>query len=215
MAAPIGAKERDYWWTVLAVDPIALPLTRWLEKRRRVSPDQVTVASMIVGVPVGIAFATGRGGLIIGAVLFYVSFVLDCVDGKLARALHVTSERGRALDQLADGARRASAAIGLGFYLWRDQAPRIDFVWLVAFAVLSFYFMEISGAPKPEPSEARGGWATRLGRHRLLPNPGMPDVSAIVYVLGPLTGWVVPGIIVGLAMVGAGIVVTMGRRLRT
>jgi phosphatidylglycerophosphate synthase len=215
MAAPIGAKERDYWWTVLVVDPVAFPLTRFFEKHRLLTPDQVTFASLIVGLPVGVAYSTGRVGLIIGAVLFYLSFVLDCVDGKLARALAVTSKRGKALDELADGARRASAAIGLGFYLWREEAASVDFVWLVAFAVLSFYFMEISGAPRGEPAGGPGNWEQLLTRHRLLPTPGMPDVSAIVYVLAPLSGLVVAGLIVGLVMVGAGILLSVVRRLRT
>jgi phosphatidylglycerophosphate synthase len=214
MAAPIGAKERDYWWTVLAVDPVALPLTRFLKEHRFLTPDQVTFASLVVGLPVGVAYSAGRVGLVIGAALFYLSFVLDCVDGKLARALAVTSEKGKALDELADGARRASAAIGLGFYLWREDAPPADFVWLLSFAVLSFYFMEISGAPRGEPG-GHGNWARVLARHRLLPTPGMPDVSAVVYVLGPLTGLVVPAVIFGLVMIVVGILMSVIRRLRT
>jgi phosphatidylglycerophosphate synthase len=215
--APIGAKHRDYWWTVIAVDPVALPLTRYLAARRTLTPDQVTIVSLVLGLPVGVAFATGTSaGLIAGAVLFYLSFVFDCVDGKLARALDSSSARGRALDQLADGLRRASAAIGLGVYLWRTDAPESDLLWLAVFGILSFYFMEISGAQKGEPASGLAGrWSETLGRRRLLPTPGMPDVSAIVYVFGPITGWIVPCLWVGLAMICAGILLTIRRLLKT
>ncbi|HYP23971.1 MAG TPA: CDP-alcohol phosphatidyltransferase family protein, partial [Actinomycetota bacterium] len=110
-AAPPGAKKRDYWWTVLATDPVAVPLVGFLARRRWLTPDQVTAFALVSGLAVGVAFATGtRLGLVVGGLLFYVAFLFDCVDGKLARALGVTSAKGEALDHLADGGRRASAS---------------------------------------------------------------------------------------------------------
>ncbi|MDQ3953435.1 MAG: CDP-alcohol phosphatidyltransferase family protein, partial [Actinomycetota bacterium] len=122
-AAPPGAKPRDYWWTVLATDPVAVPLAGFLARRRWLTPDQVTAIALVSGLAVGAAFATGtRGGLIAGGILFYVAFLFDCVDGKLARALGVTSAKGEALDHLADGGRRASASLGLALWAWRSDA---------------------------------------------------------------------------------------------
>lgn len=212
---PIGAKKKDYWWTVLAVDPVALPLVRLLARRRTLTPDQVTIVSLLLGLPVGLAYSFGRVGLIVGALLFYVSFVLDCVDGKLARALGTSSPRGQVLDQLSDGARRASACIGLGVYLFRADGPPADLLWVIVFGVLSFYFLEISGAVKAEPGAGLGGrWSRAMAQHRLLPHPGLPDVSAIVYIFGPLTGWVIPALGVGIVMISAAILLTVRRRLR-
>ena len=215
--APTGAKKRDYWWTVLATDPVALPLAGFLARKRWLTPDQVTAIALVAGLGVGAAFATGtRAGLIAGGVLFYVAFLFDCVDGKLARALGTTSARGEALDHLADGGRRASASLGLALWAWRsDAAEPSDVLWVVVYAVLAYYFIEISGADK---AESRGGVAGRLSgalaRRRLLPNPGMPDVQAVVFILGPITGFVVPALGVGIAMVAAAILLTVWRRLR-
>lgn len=216
-AAPPGAKKRDYWWTVLATDPVAVPLAGFLTRRRWLTPDQVTALALVLGLSVGAAFATGtRAGLVAGGVLFYLAFLFDCVDGKLARALGVTSARGEALDHLADGGRRASASLGLALWAWRsDDAAAPDVLWVIAYAVLAYYFVEISGAAK---AESRGGVAGRLSgalaRRRLLPNPGMPDVQAVVFILGPITGVVVPALAVGIAMVGVAILLTVWRRLR-
>ncbi|MBA2428023.1 MAG: CDP-alcohol phosphatidyltransferase family protein [Actinobacteria bacterium] len=211
-AAPLGAKKLDYPWTVLVVDPLAGPLTKLLAARRWLTPDQVTGLSLALGVPVGLAFATGtRAGLRSGAGLFYVSFVCDCVDGKLARALDLYSARGVALDEWADKARRASAALGLAVYLGRVRSRRAA-LWALGFGALSVYFMEISGAERPAPATPVGGrWRQALARRRLLPTPGMPDVSGIVFVLGPATGWVLPGLGLGTAMVAAGIALTAKR----
>ncbi|MEA2487168.1 MAG: hypothetical protein QOF16_822 [Actinomycetota bacterium] len=212
-----GQKKSDYWWTVLFTDPLAVPLVRFLTKHRWLTPDQVTIAALVLGLSVGVAFAFGtRLSLIIGGLLFYAAFVVDCTDGKLARALGVTSERGEALDHLADGGRRASASAGIAFYLWRAEGiPHHDVLWAVVYVCIAYYFIEISGAEKSEPGAGmRGRWSSALARRRLLPNPGMPDVQAVVFIIGPLTGLVVYSLWVGIAMVGAAILLTVRRRLR-
>lgn len=217
VAPPPGAKARDYWWTVLATDPVAVPLVRFLARRRWLSPDQVTALALALGLAVGPVFALGtRAALLAGGVVFYLAFVFDCVDGKLARALGVSSPRGAALDHLADGGRRASGVLGLGAYVWRAEgfAPA-DVWWVVTYAVLAYYFLEVSGAAKDGGTEGlRGRWSAALARRRLLPNPGMPDVQAVVFVLGPVTGLVVPALGLGVAMVVVALALTVRRRLR-
>lgn len=213
--APAGAKKRDYWFTVLATDPVAVPVVRALAARR-VSPDAVTAVALVLGLAVGPVFAIGtRAALVAGGVVFYLAFLFDCVDGKLARALSVTSARGEALDHLADGGRRASAILGLAVFLWRSGDARADVWWVVVYAVLAYYFLEISGAEKGEPGAGLGGrWSRALARRRLLPNPGMPDVQAVTFVIGPILGVVVPALALGTAMVCAAILLTVYRRLK-
>jgi phosphatidylglycerophosphate synthase len=213
-----GAKKRDYWWTVLAIDPVAVPVARVLARRRSITPDQITMLSLILGLATGPLYAIGtQWAFISGAVVYYLSFMFDCVDGKVARLLGTSSERGKALDAMADGLRRASAVMGLLWFLIHDgDTTVVGLEIAIAFAVLSFYFMDISGAEKAGSAGGVGGrWSAALARHRLLPTPGMPDVSAIVYLLGPVTTLVVPAFGVGLAMVTAGILLTWRRRLRT
>ena len=205
-APATGAKKRDYFFTVLFVDPIALPLTRGLA-RTRVSPDAISWLSLLVGLPIVFAFATAeRWGLIAGAALWYLSFLLDCVDGKLARLKGVTSERGKRLDSMGDGARRASSVLGVIAYLWQSEG-RAEAWIAVIFGVLAFYVIEISGGEMSGPTqEPRGRVAVALARYRLLPTPGMTDVSAVAFVIGPLTGLVYPGVIVGLVLTSAAVV---------
>lgn len=217
-SAPAGAKKRDYWWTVLATDPVSVPIVGWLTRHRWLTPDQVTVVALLLGLSVGPVFAFGtRGALVAGALLFYGAFVFDCVDGKLARSLGTTSARGEALDHLADGGRRASASLGIALWLWRaPDVPRRDVWWAIVYIVLAYYFLEISGADKGGPRDGGvgGRWSSALARRRLLPNPGMPDVQAVVFIVGPLAGLVVPALAVGGAMVVAAILLTVWRRLK-
>jgi phosphatidylglycerophosphate synthase len=214
--APIGAKERDYWWTVLAVDPLAIPVTRVIARREAVTPDRITVLSLVLGLGVGPLFAVGaRWALICGGVLFYISFMFDCVDGKLARIRGASAPRGKALDRLADGARRASSVLGLAVYLWNEGETRSEVWWAVVFGVMAFYFMEISGLEKRQTGGAsRRKWRAALERRRLLPTPGMPDASAIVFVIGPIAGVVVPALVVGIAMMAVAILMGVVRAFR-
>ncbi len=211
---PLGAKKLDYAWTVLAVDPVANPIVRLLSREKWLTPDQVTELSLVLGLPVGALYAAGtRTSLAAGATLFYASFVLDCVDGKLARSLQLYSDRGKWLDALADELRRASASIGLAVYLWRSGAPG-GVRWAVAFGALTFVFMRVSGVERGVPSSAAGSrWRQAMARRRLLPTPGMPDVSAMVFVAGPVTGQIVPALVAGTALVAAGLVLSARRRL--
>ncbi|MEA2447318.1 MAG: hypothetical protein QOK47_955 [Actinomycetota bacterium] len=231
-----GAKKRDYWFTVVLTDPVAVPISKFLAKRRWLTPNQVTIVALVLGLLVGVCFAFDtRWGLIAGGIAFYLAFVFDCVDGKLARATGITSDKGQALDALADGGRRASASLGLLIHLSRTgpiaafgPTLRVDLVRVgsdfvvprpfllgCVYVVLAYYFLEISGADKGDPGGGLGGrWSQALAKRRLLPNPGMPDVQAIVFIFGPISGFVVPALWVGIAMVTLAILMTVRRRLR-
>jgi phosphatidylglycerophosphate synthase len=225
---PLGAKQRDYWFTVFFTDPIAVPLVRLLARRRWFSPDQISALALVMGMSVGPVFALGtRVSLLAGGLLFYVTFIVDCIDGKLARALGITSTRGAALDRVSDALRRASASLGLVVWLWRaDDVPATDLWWGIVYVVAAYLYVELSGVEKPIEKTTRpaselefgagafGRWSAALARRRLLPTPGTPDVQAVVFIVGPVTGLVVPALAVGIAMVTAGMLLSVWRRLR-
>ncbi len=211
----LGAKKRDYWWTVLFVDPIALPLSSFLARKRWISADQMTWLSFFIGVPMGLAYATGeRWGLVVGGALWYLAFLTDCIDGKLARALGTSSPTGKVLDEIADGGRRLSGALGLTVYLYKVEDGNLFFL-AVVYGLFAFYFGQISGDTRPEPQTRVGsGWAGWLERHRLLPTPGAPDIAALVFLIGPVTGFVTEALIVGDVAFGIGILAVMFRMAR-
>lgn len=214
-AEELGAKKRDYWWTVLFVDPLALPLAAYLGRKRWITADQMTWVSFFLGVPMGLAYATGeRWGLIVGGVLWYLAFLTDCIDGKLARALGTSSMKGKILDEIADGGRRLSGSLGLTVYLWRVEDGNMFFL-AIAYGLLAFYFGQISGGTRPDPvTKAGSGWSEWLARKRLLPTPGAPDIAALVFLVGPVTGLVVPALIVGDVAFALGILAVMFRMAR-
>jgi phosphatidylglycerophosphate synthase len=221
-----GAKKRDYWWTVLFTDPIAIPLVRLLARRKWLTPDQVSILAIVLGLAVGPLFWWGTTATFIaGGLVFYLAFIVDCVDGKLARALGTTSARGADLDVMGDAARRASASLGLVIGTWRAAGGfETKLWWAVVYVVSAYFFVELSGGSevrqeawfKKDATEPRreGRWAAALGRRRLLPTPGMPDVQAIVFILGPVTTVILPALVIGTALVVGGSLINIVRRLR-
>ena len=102
---------------------LARPLTRLLLPSR-VSPTQVTLAGLVLGVLGGAGLATVSPGLrVLGLLLVVLSNVLDCVDGDLARARFEQTSAGARLDLLGDYAVHLAIIAGLVVGLWRQGLP--------------------------------------------------------------------------------------------
>jgi len=85
----------------------------------RVSPDAVTLASLVLGVLAGHLFWYANPWInAVGVVLFIWSDVLDSADGQLARLRGTSTRMGRILDGLADSARFLSLYSHLGARLY-------------------------------------------------------------------------------------------------
>ncbi|MEV5459182.1 CDP-alcohol phosphatidyltransferase family protein [Streptomyces cellulosae] len=128
-------KERDAWWTVLLVDPLATPLVRWTAMWTRVTPNQITWAALVLGIGAAACFAQGDWQwLVAGAVVYHVSFILDCMDGKLARLTGKGSAFGAWLDYIFDRVRVLVCAIALmgGQY---QRTEDVTYIWLAVAVV--------------------------------------------------------------------------------
>jgi phosphatidylglycerophosphate synthase len=108
------SKQRDAWWTVLLTDPVAIPLVRWVANRTSITPTQITGLGFGLGVAAAACFTrAGDGWLLAGALLFQLSFVLDCADGKLARLKDNGTMFGTWLDFVFDQLRFLLCALAL------------------------------------------------------------------------------------------------------
>jgi hypothetical protein len=83
--------------------PLAAPIVAALE-HTGVTPNQVTLASLVVFlVAAGLmVMLPGQDGLIVAIVVLELSYVLDCVDGQLARLRGTSSPIGAHFDFLMD-----------------------------------------------------------------------------------------------------------------
>ncbi|MFD3602772.1 CDP-alcohol phosphatidyltransferase family protein [Streptomyces sp. NPDC058656] len=123
-------KKRDAWWTVLLVDPVATPLVRLTAMRTRITPNQITWGAFLLGLVSAACFAFGDWRwLIAGALVYHLSFILDCMDGKVARLTGRGSVFGAWLDFVFDRIRVAVCGVALmaGQY---DRTGDTVYIWL-------------------------------------------------------------------------------------
>ena len=123
-------KKRDAWWTVFLVDPLAARIILPLANRTKVTPNQVSITSFAVGLLAAAAFWQGdHPALVVGALLYHISFVLDCVDGKIARLKGTGSVFGMWLDYSFDRY-RVLACTGALMYGQYQRSGEVYFIWL-------------------------------------------------------------------------------------
>lgn len=111
----LSVKEKDDFFTSYFVSTWSPYVTR-AAARIGLGPTAVTMISILFAVAAAVLFAAGgRPALVAGAVLLYLGFVLDCVDGQLARYTRNFSAWGGWLDTMADRAKEYLVYAGLGF----------------------------------------------------------------------------------------------------
>jgi len=102
-----------------------------------ITPNQVTIVSGLFGLAAGVAIALGGRNpswLLWGGLLLFVSVILDCCDGQLARARAISSTTGAIVDGLTDYVVGISIAIGATYSMVQAfDEPRY---WLLGLAGL-------------------------------------------------------------------------------
>ena len=128
-----ATKAEDGVTATLVHRPMSRRLTP-VALRLGLHPNQVTALSVAVGLAAAGAFAVGsRPALVIGALLLQASFVLDCVDGEVARYNRAFSATGAWLDASTDRLKEFACYGGLAW--GAVGAGRSG--WLLAAAMLT------------------------------------------------------------------------------
>jgi phosphatidylglycerophosphate synthase len=103
-----------------------------------ITPNQVTIVSGLFGVASGVVIGLGGhdpGWLPWGGALLFVSVILDCCDGQLARARKISSTTGAIVDGLTDYVVGISVAIGATWCM--VQAFHEPWYWLLGLVGLA------------------------------------------------------------------------------
>lgn len=129
-----AVKGSDGFFTTFFVSTYSRFIARWAA-RRGLTPNQVTLISIFLGVASAACFATGsRAGAVAGAVLIYFAFVFDCVDGQLARYARKFGVLGAWLDATFD--RFKEYVVFAGLAIGATVAGQGD-VWTLALVALA------------------------------------------------------------------------------
>lgn len=116
-------KKRDInWFTEWIARPPAAIVVYAL-RRTPITPNQVTFLSTVVAAGAAALFAAMPGylGLVAAALVFELSFVLDCADGMLARLRKIASPLGHLLDFLMDELKAMFLYGCVAVRLWQSE----------------------------------------------------------------------------------------------
>jgi phosphatidylglycerophosphate synthase len=116
-------KLPDLPWNQYVCRPVAAVLVH-AAAETRVTPNQITLASLVVGLASAALFVVlpGHSGLAVAALVFEVSYVLDCADGMLARLRRKQSTAGHLFDFLMDEIKAFTILAACATRLFRDHA---------------------------------------------------------------------------------------------
>jgi phosphatidylglycerophosphate synthase len=122
-------KPQDILWNRFVARPLAAVLLVPLAKTR-ITPNQITFASLTAFVAAMVVLALQRGhvGLLVAVAVLEFSYVLDCTDGQLARLKNQSSPVGAHLDFLMDELKAFLLVAATGIRLWQADGHEL---WLV------------------------------------------------------------------------------------
>jgi len=133
-------KTRDGWWASIFAGPAANRLLEPIADIQWITPNIITISSLVIGIIAAYCFCSQA--YILGAILVQLSFVVDCMDGQLARYRQQFSKLGAWLDRISDRVKDFLYffALALGFYqthpnhfktLWQELYPGW-YIWPLA-----------------------------------------------------------------------------------
>jgi phosphatidylglycerophosphate synthase len=160
-------KVPDLFWNRFVCRPLAAVLVSWL-KDSRVTPNQITLASFVVGIASAglLIVLPGHLGLVVAVLVYQLSYVLDCADGMLARWRGVASPAGHLLDFLMDEL-KAFAILGAAAIRLHGEQSAQPFLLIGVFGLVAL---------------ASGIALTSFSRHpsiALPPSSAAPSASAL------------------------------------
>jgi len=200
-------------WSKFAVHPIADRLLWVLVNFTRIHPNVLTGLSFVLGIGTCLAFARGdRVGFVTGAILFYSSFGIDTIDGAFARLTSRTSKLGAFLDILTDYCRSALASVGLVIGICSTTSDVRILALACSFIAVTLAYYQLGEISTRLAGERAGRLLERspgrlashiatIRRLGFIPTPfGIADYEAVAFVLGPLLGYPVEGMLFALVI---------------
>lgn len=160
---------------ILFFDWLAFPITNLLARIKFITPNSITIISGILGICAAYYFYLNE--ILIGTIYIYISFLLDCVDGNLARKTNQTSKIGAKLDKLTDSIKKAACIVALVYIsTW-------NIILLIALVLIHYGLQRIFPQKYSEPK------LTKFATLGLEPPFSSYDLLVLLLLFGPAFGF--------------------------
>jgi phosphatidylglycerophosphate synthase len=197
------------WDTYLTL-PISIPVSELLCKTK-VKPNTVSVISLLIAfVAAGLFFRGDYLSLILGAIVFHISYILDCADGYIARKKGLSSKFGHWIDHTFDEVKKPVLLIAI--LMGQDALDSVaPWGWIAAILyVFSRVLVKTDSTVKQSLNQKRddttieGGSKMEVGsrqswlfRHFAIVTLWTSiEAQAIVFVIGPVANAPLTGMLI-------------------
>ena len=96
-------KPREEWWSRVFATPVACWILLVVADWRLITPNRLTLLSLATALVACLLITTGeKANFLIAAAVVQISYILDCMDGQLARYRNASSRSGAFVDKWSD-----------------------------------------------------------------------------------------------------------------
>ncbi len=190
------------WYASIFVLPIAKILILFFSKRKILTPNQITLIAFLFRIITAIMFL--QRYFIWGSIFYYLAYVLDCVDGSVARLTNKTSNFGRYLDHVSDLTGDIVVLISLAYSVGIPFKPLV--LAMMFMHITENFISYLAGFALKSKDEAldnfvlfrifntyRKWWFNKNFKSFL----SFPDYTAFVFIVMPILGMPQKGLFVG------------------
>ncbi len=122
-------KQEDSFFSIYFYRKISLRIT-WLLIRTKITPNQVTLFSLILSIIAALLFVPGIYSYsILGIVFLHLSFLMDHVDGEIARYKNLKSPFGAWFDQITDRIMESLVFISITIGIYNNTNNYLVFIF--------------------------------------------------------------------------------------
>lgn len=158
----------------------------------RIHPNFISLFSGIFAILT--IFNFGTGNFIKGAIFYFLSFLLDAIDGPSARAMNKTSMLGVILEVWTDSIRLVGSTLSIIWYIYQNTLDEkwliLSFIWLVSFSAGLWLY------PKTKESFKNFQENKNVKGYYISPVPTWMDYEMIAFFFLPLFGKVKIGLFI-------------------
>ena len=132
-------KPREEWWSRVFATPIAHFVLLGVADWRFITPNRLTALSFTLTVLTAILILFGSSkSLVVAGIVLQIAYIIDCMDGQLARYRQTMSQMGSFLDKLSDYIKFPVVLLGLSITAhYHDGSSMASFM----FGMLSVFFI--------------------------------------------------------------------------
>jgi len=135
-------KPREEWWSRVFATPMANLFLSGVADWAFITPNRLTTLSFILAILTAALILSGPSeNLFIAGVILQFSYIIDCMDGQLARYRQTVSSTGAFLDKLSDYIKFPIILLGLTIDAHRQYGLSIIPVLLGLLSVFSIGYL--------------------------------------------------------------------------